>query len=193
MLLFIQIRRIVLLLLMTPATGAICKAQAQIPKSIKDTINKYEGLVAVYSYKGQQWFGVTNKANNNISDRQVITKFYDSDCRLIATNVKGGIAGINKMIPDTVEISKVLPLISDAIKRISEQLSIKRIVVCNYRGNVVYLLTVKSDAGNRSTLKITDSYYSEMGDLILTSTYIQNWGLPRKDYKLIPEVTAVNF
>lgn len=193
MLLFIQIPRIVLLLLMITATGTICKAQTKIPNCIKDSIDKYEALVALYSYKGQPWFGVTNRTNNNISDRQIITKFYDTDCRLMATNVKGGIAGINKMTPDTVAISKVLPFITDTIKRISEQLSVKRIAVCNYKGAIVYLLTMQSVAGNRSILKITDNYYSEMGNLILTNTYIQNWQLPRKDYKIIPEVTAVNF
>jgi hypothetical protein len=51
----------------------------------------------------------------NISDRQTIIKFYNDSCNLVCTWIKGGIAGMNKVKPDSIEKEKYLIFILNLI------------------------------------------------------------------------------
>src|SRR6187549_3541988 len=63
-----------------------------------------------YDYKGQRWFSFTQVAkapDPKISDKMTITRIYDRNCHLQCTWTKGGIAGLNKISPDTIQKEKI--------------------------------------------------------------------------------------
>jgi hypothetical protein len=81
-----------------------------LPGCINEMKISTESFVTEYEYKGQRWFVFTK--NNpppepNVSDRMTNTTFYNSDCKIVGWWTKGGIAGLNKVTPDTIEKSKI--------------------------------------------------------------------------------------
>jgi len=147
-----------------------------------------------YRYKGQRWFMIsTNKSGvpSRISDNMTTIRFFDDSCRVVCTWKKGGIAGLNKVTPDTIDKKNLLPFVPDTIRKkaIAEKLTV--IQVCNYNKSVVYLLSKRSIAQNRSTSHFVDRYYDVHGRLVKTNSYTQAWNLPRKEAALIPELDRV--
>ena len=96
--------------LMLPARGS-SKADT-IPPSIAYIKAETGKLLTKYDYKDQQWFSYqpAEKAVTNNSDKMKTITFYDSTCQVVARWTKGGIAGLNKISPDTVDIKKIIPL-----------------------------------------------------------------------------------
>ncbi|MBP9103900.1 MAG: hypothetical protein KBF82_08570 [Chitinophagaceae bacterium] len=90
-------------------------ATDSIPSCIMDMKKTFPLLsVTEYQYKGQPWFlivkdTVAEKVVKN-ADHQTHLKFYNQECELVCTWTKGGIAALNRVIPDSVEKEKIIKL-----------------------------------------------------------------------------------
>ena len=82
-----------------------------LPSCINKMRSAYPRLkTEEYEYKGQRWFTIVNDTSvkvENYPDRLYYIKFYDTACKLVCTWKRGGIAGLNQTIPDTVDKSKI--------------------------------------------------------------------------------------
>lgn len=145
-----------------------------------------------YTYKGETWYlKQTKKPETKISDKMVYLKFYNNQCQLVCTWTKGGIAGINKIVPDTIDKDKIIPFVPDTVLKKAIAEKITTVTICRMNDSLVYLISKKTVAQNRSTYYFEDRYYNEDGKLVKNSSYTQAWNLPRKDEKAIPFVAQI--
>jgi hypothetical protein len=86
--------------------------QDTIPPCITHIKTETGKRITKYEYKGQYWFAFQSslKVVDNNSDKMTTITFYDSTCRVVARWTKGGIAGLNKVTPDTVDKKNIIPL-----------------------------------------------------------------------------------
>ncbi len=159
-----------------------------LPACIKARKLSDKNLVTEYEYKGQRWFVFTETLQpkeNNTSDNIYITKFFDASCRLVCTWTKGGIAGLNKVTPDTIEkanikkvetdkkdtsrksntISIALP---DTIVKLALAKNIREIHEYFYKDKILYtFLYPLHHQLPRDTHYVDNPYYDETGKVIL--------------------------
>lgn len=84
-------------------------------------------IVREYDYKGQQWFGMRRMLSlkeSQTSDRMYHLEFYNKNCKLVCTQTKGGIAGLNKVLPDTIDKTKIIKIAYDAYKRVQKKVAV---------------------------------------------------------------------
>jgi hypothetical protein len=161
-----------------------------LPPCIKNQMDSNQLNVTEYDYKGQRWF-VTVKANakvENYPDKMTILQFYNDQCKPVCIWRKGGIAGLNKAIPDSIDKSKIILLRTikyDTLpKKISSYLpepvakqagilygiSIQEYL---YKGQKLYLINVPLSATKRKELlskgivTVDEPYYDERGKVVI--------------------------
>ncbi|MEO5948601.1 MAG: hypothetical protein ABIP79_17430 [Chitinophagaceae bacterium] len=74
-----------------------------------------------FDYKGQQWFSISRiltLKESQISDRMYQLKFYNDNCQLICTWTRGGIAGFNKVSPDSIDKTKIIKVAKKVLEKI---------------------------------------------------------------------------
>lgn len=169
-----------------------CNAAADsLPACINTMKISTESVVTEYEYKGQRCFVLTKinpPCENEVSDKITSTKFYNANCKLVCTWTKGGIAGFNKVTPDTIEkakIKKIKIVLEDTIKKPSANLTalpdtiVKLALAKNvqevkeyvYRDKILYTFRYPpytKRLTKEDSLIIDYPYYDESGKVILT-------------------------
>ncbi len=81
-----------------------------LPPCIKNKVDSNQLNVTEYDYKGQRWFvtAIQNPKIENNSDKLTTIKFYTDNCKPACIWQEGGIAGLNKVTPDTIDKTKIL-------------------------------------------------------------------------------------
>ena len=62
---------------------------------------------------------------SQISDQMYHLEFYNKDCKLVCTQVKGGIAGLNKVKPDSIDKTKIVKVTDEKVPEKIMQLAVK--------------------------------------------------------------------
>ena len=161
-----------------------------LPPCIAEMKISTESFVTEYKYKGQRWF-VFTKINppreNRISDKIYNTKFYDANCKLVCTWTKGGIAGFNKVTPDTIEKAKIKKIeiiqkdtikkyltnsnaLPDTILKLALAKNVEEVKEYVYRDKILYTFhypLYKNKLPKKDSLIIDYPYYDETGKMIL--------------------------
>ncbi|MEJ7674277.1 MAG: hypothetical protein WKF59_16680 [Chitinophagaceae bacterium] len=126
-------------------------------------------IVDKYDYKGQQWFSMRRMLTlkeSQMSDRMYHQEFYNKDCKLVCTLTKGGIAGLNKVLPDTIDKTKIIKVGGKVPENIM-QLAIKyngiSISIYEYLGQPLYLLKFQYSRLHNPKQIIRESYYDKNG------------------------------
>ena len=152
-----------------------------LPPCIKLWKKNNPARVSEYNYKGQRWFVFESKQQDtlekNISDRQTIIKFYNDSCNIVCTWTKGGIAGMNRVKPDSIEKEKIFMIYSEPYSvpetLLQIALSKKSIAIdrYEYKGQVLYKLIDSAQSPNELNKKdikfISEYYYNEKGKIVL--------------------------
>ncbi len=147
-------------------------------------------ILSKFNYKGQYWYSFTNPADtieNNISDKMTTRFFYDANCKLVCTWTKGGITGMNKVTPDTIEkakIKKIEIVPKDSIKKQSANSNtlpgtiVKMAIAKNieevkeylYQDKILYTFRYPlsfKHLPEKGSVTIDNPYYDEKGKVIL--------------------------
>ena len=162
-----------------------------LPPCIDSIKKKTAATVEEYDYKGQRWFVIAPKAKipvPNNSDQMFYIKFYDNTCRLVCTWTKGGIAGFNKVAPDTIEKEKILRIttldslqkntpglssLPDTIIKIGLSKNSTNIQQYYFNGQMLYSINKPLTPGMRQELlakginTVDESYYDKTGKIII--------------------------
>ena len=159
-----------------------------LPPCINNITYATPRAVTEYEYKGQHWFSftITSPASEkNYPDKLITTRYYNYDCHLMATWMKGGIAGFNKITPDTIEKEKIITLrtiiidttnlqktmpyghLSDTINKLAQATNASKIKEYNYKGIKLYLLLSPTSNIQIKSTTIDEPYYDETGKIIL--------------------------
>ena len=161
-------------------------ANDSLPACINTMKISSESVVTEYEYKGQRWFVFTKIVppnKNEISDRIYKTQFYDANCKLVCTWTKGGVTGMNKVTPDTIEKAKIKKIkvvspvttqkqkehwenvLPDTIVNLAHRKHSEWIEQRSYKGEYLYLF---QDITDISTSKVTfnGSYYNNKGEIV---------------------------
>ena len=165
-------------------------ATDSLPACINTMKISTTSFVTEYEYKGQQWFVFTKihpPRENEISDKMTHTKFYDAGCKLVCTWTKGGITGMNRVTPDTVEklkIKKIEIVPKDSIKKYYNYLNalpdtiIKLALAKNsseikeflYQDKILYTFRYPfsyKPIPKKGSVTIDNPYYDESGKVII--------------------------
>jgi hypothetical protein len=163
-----------------------------MPPCIKSKVDSNRLNVSEYDYKGQRWF-VTAKANakvENYPDKLTTLQFYNENCKLVCIWQKGGVAGLNKVTPDTIDKKKIILIRSikfDTLKKKDTSINylpgpvIKiadlrhgiTIQEYMYMGQRLYLINVpltidqRKELINKGIVTVDDPYYDEKGKTII--------------------------
>ena len=131
-------------------------------------------MVNQYDYKGQRWFKMENKTTQpveNYPDKMTTTKFYNDNCQLVCTWTRGGIAGLNKVSPDTIDKTKILKFAEKVPEKIM-QLAINHNAVSiskyEYLGQTLYFLNKRDNYSTPQTTIVREPYYDKNGSIIIT-------------------------
>lgn len=159
-----------------------------LPPCINNITYAAPKTVTEYEYKGQHWFSftITSPASEkNHPDKLITTRFYNYDCQLMATWMKGGIAGFNKITPDTIEKEKIIIIrtqtidssdlqeakkygqLPDTIKKLALIKNARKIKEYNYKGIKLFCFLSPMSNTTIQTSTIDDPYYDETGKIIL--------------------------
>lgn len=168
----------ILLLTILLLSGNCYAATDSLPACINTMKISTESSVTEYEYKGQRWFVFTKiipPVEPNVSDKMTITKFYNDSCRLACTWTKGGIAGLNRVMPDTIEKEKIKniaePLLPQTIEKLATAKSALSIEQYTYQGKLLYRLIQLPLTANQLAAKgikvIDEPYYNEQGTIII--------------------------
>jgi hypothetical protein len=135
------------------------------------TMKRNDSLVtsAEFEYKGQQWFLIGKKTTQpakNYPDKMTTTKFYNNNCQLVCTWTRGGIAGLNKVLPDTIDKTKIIKVAEIVPEKIME-LAIKNnaasITEYQYLGQPLYFLNKGNDRNAPKEMIVIEPYYDKNG------------------------------
>lgn len=169
--------------LLTSFTIATISANAtsttdSLPSCIA-TMKENDSLISFveYNYKAQRWFVIGNKTTKpleNYPDKMTTTKFYNDKCQLVCTWMKGGIAGLNKVVPDTIEKEMIKMLnirsLPDTIQKLGIQKNIKEIQEFMYNGKTLYRILNNTlpayELAKKGIPTIDEPYYDESGTVI---------------------------
>ena len=126
-------------------------------------------MVNQYDYKGQRWFGMRRMLTlkeSQISDRMYHLEFYNKDCQLVCTWIKGGIAGLNKVLPDTIDKTKII-IVPDKVPEKIMQLALLNnaayITEYEYLGQSLYFLYKNKDKNAQKEMINIEPYYDKNG------------------------------
>jgi hypothetical protein len=154
-----------------------------IPSCIESMKISTGRLLTKYEYKGQYWFAFHPflKVIDNNSDKMTTITFYDSTCKIIARWTKGGIAGLNKVTPDTIDKKSIVSLwaekdtvvketagykkylLPDTIQKMAIQKKIKWIQQSDCLGKKYYNFQLLSKTNTGSGIAFETMYYNEQG------------------------------
>ena len=174
-------------LLMLP--GGVSNKADTIPPCIAHIKKETGKRLTKYEYKGQYWFSYQplEKVVDNNSDKMTTITFYDSTCQVVARWTKGGIAGLNKISPDTVDKKKIIPLwaekpdtvtaktaaktpvantLPDSITRMALSKKINWIEESNCKEVTLYRFEKVTSGNNSSKIEFAGLYYNEQGKAI---------------------------
>ena len=167
----------ILLVVIIISNTMVYATRDSLPACIVSIKKDTQNLVSEYGYKEQRWFAITKKKNlspENYPDKMTITKFYNDNCQLVCTWTKGGIAGLNKVAPDTIEKEKIKLLntltLPDMIQKVATQKNTKEIQEFIYDGKTLYLIPNNTppayELAKKGVATIDEPYYDEKGKLI---------------------------
>ncbi len=160
-----------------------------LPLCIKNQMDSNRLNVTEYEYKGQRWFSLTSEEKESkVSDKMIRTTFYDMHCQLVGYWVRGGIAGLNKLTPDTIEKAKIIIIqtikfdtvqkkdtnyLPEPVIKIANLLHGISIQEYLYNGEKLYLINVpltiarRNELLNKGIATIDEPYYNEKGKIII--------------------------
>ena len=131
-------------------------------------------IVEEYDYKGQRWFLIGKKTTQpveNYPDKMTTTKFYNHNCQLVCTWTRGGIAGLNKVSPDSIDKTKIIKIAEKVPEKIM-QLAIKNnalsITEYEYLGQTLYFLNTRNNDSTPKPMIVRELYYDKNGREIIT-------------------------
>ncbi|MEJ7826597.1 MAG: hypothetical protein WKF91_00315 [Segetibacter sp.] len=131
-------------------------------------------IVDKYDYKGQQWFCLRRMLTlkeSQISDQMYHLEFYNKDCKLVCTQVKGGIAGLNKVKPDSIDKTKIVKVTDEKVPEKIMLLAIKNnaasITEYEYQGQTLYFLFKEKDRKAQKMMIVIEPYYDKTGTEIM--------------------------
>lgn len=186
----------ILLILTVSCCSNLFAATDSLPSCVGQVLQVEPRIITYYDYKGQKLYSYkttyqTRSTNN--SDQMTTTHFYDSNCRLVCTWTKGGIAGLNKIVPDSIQKDKIIIICTDTV----DTVEIKKLVTItslpdsivklailkksnwieenNYKGN--YIFRFQNPADNPTTSKVTfaGAWYDEKGKPVSASPSGKTW------------------
>lgn len=186
----------IILILAVSCCSNLFAATDSLPSCVASQLQIEPRTVTYYDYKGQKLYSyktIYQARPSNNSDQMTTTRFYDSNCRLVCTWTKGGIAGLNKMIPDTIQKDKIIAIRTDTLDtvvvkklavitslpdNISKLAGLKKsnwIEESNYKGN--YIFRFQNPADNPTTSKVTfaGAWFDEKGKPIPAVPTGQTW------------------
>ncbi len=141
-------------------------------------------LITKYEYKGQYWYAFRTpamKVIDNTSDKMTTITFYDSTCHVVGRWVKGGIAGLNKTTPDTIQKEKIIPLwaekdtavnqtsnnkkyiLPDTIQKMAIQKKAKWIQQSDCAGKIYYNFQLLSKTNTGNAIVFENINYTAQG------------------------------
>lgn len=150
-------------------------------------------ILSEFDYKGQYWFSFTNPDDtikNNNSDKLTTWSFYDANCKLVARWQKGGVAGLNKITPDTIDKKKIILIrtlqfdtlqkketsinhLPGPVVKVADSLHGMSIQEYKYKGQRLYLVHVlltaiqRKELLNKGIVTVDEPYYDEKGKIII--------------------------
>jgi hypothetical protein len=159
--------------------------QDTIPPCIIHIKTETGKLITKYEYKGQYWYAFrpsAMKVIDNTSDKMTTITFYDSTCHVVGRWTKGGIAGLNKVSPDSIQKDKIVPLWAEkdsivaAIKNKTPTLpdTIQKLALLKksdwieegfYQGKNIYRFQTNVTKLGGSNITFKGAYYSEDGKI----------------------------
>ncbi len=166
-----------------------CYANDTLPPCIDSISFAQHKTFTEYDYKGQRWFSLSSEEKESkASDKMIRTTFYDLHCQLVGYWVRGGIAGLNKLTPDTIEKAKIIIIrtikfdtvqkkdtsyLPEPVIKIANLLHGISIQEYMYNDQRLYFINVPLTANRRNELRnkgiaTTDEpYYNEKGMIII--------------------------
>jgi hypothetical protein len=136
--------------------------------------------VEKYDYKGQQWFVMSRMLTlkeSQMSDRMYHLEFYNKDCKLVCTQKKGGFAGLNKVLPDTIDKTKIIKIAEKVPEKIM-LLAIKNnaasISEYQYLGQPLYFLHINHPYNSPKDTIVIKPYYDKTGRVIIFLKRVTN-------------------
>ncbi len=176
-------RHLIIYIILFAGCGCRATAQDSLPPCIVHLSTKEPVLFYQYEYKGKQLFSFKTaeqlaNEKKNISDKMVTTRYYDYNCQLFCTTIKGGVAGLNKIMPDSVEKTKIIlvntivsdtivakkaipaPALPDTIAQLFKQKKIDWIEEITSDGKRLFRFQLKT---TNSKIVFAGPYYTESG------------------------------
>lgn len=149
--------------------------QSSFPGCLQKNAGDSTLSVQEYYYKGQIWYGVTPKNIKKVSDYMATTQLFDTACGIIGNWKKGGIAGLNKISPDTIDTKKLWLrqshpfIIPDTIRIIATQQHASSIDAYTYKGEPLYSMPPKKilSPAEKNKKIIREYYYRADGSVVL--------------------------
>lgn len=128
-------------------------------------------IIKQYDYKGQRWFGITRKnIDPKVSDPMNNIIFYNTKCERTATWQRGGIAALSRLIPDSIDKTKLFrtdnPKIHEAILQLALKNNATAVTEYTYLGQTLYFLNI--DNFNSKKMVIEEPYYDSNGVAVIT-------------------------
>jgi hypothetical protein len=184
-------------------------ATDSLPPCISNSLQIEPRIVTQYDYKGQRLFSYKTSAQtkpNNNSDQMSTIRFYDYNCRLVFTWIKGGVAGLNKTMPDSIQKEKIItirvdtldtivvrktqstPVLPDTIAKLALKKNSGWIEESSYKGNYYYRF--ETPASNSTSQKTTfgGPYYNEKAIIVTPakSSMIAWWHIRNGKFSRTP-------
>ncbi len=176
--------KIIILFIILSISFSICYGYSNVdslPACILK-IKQKDSLLIVdkYDYKGQRWFVMRRMLTlkeSQMSDRMYHLEFYNKDCKLVCTWIKGGFAGLNKVLPDTIDKTKIIKIAEKVPEKIM-QLAIKNnaasISEYQYLGQTLYFLHINHTYNSPKDTIIIKPYYDNTGRVIIFLKRVTN-------------------
>jgi hypothetical protein len=146
-----------------------------IPACLEEKAKDSTWLIQHYYYKGQLWYGFSRKNTAKVSDYLATIRLANGDCDTVGQWKKGGIAGLNRLTPDTIDVKKLWLrqfhsfLLPDTIRSIAKQQHAFSVDAYIYKGEALYLMAVKKilTPAEKSKKIIREYYYRIDGTVAL--------------------------
>ena len=186
----------IILILAVSCCSNLFAATDSLPPCVGPVLQVEPRIVTQYNYKGQQLYSykTTNQTRpQNASDQMTTIRFYDSNCQLVFTWTRGGIAGLNKLTPDSIQKEKIITIrtdtldtlvakklqpltnLPDGIAKLAIQKKSYWIEENNYKGNYIYRFQNPADTASTSKVIFVGSWYDEKGKAIPVSPSGKTW------------------
>lgn len=145
------------------------------PPCMEEKATDSNTMIRQYYYKGQLWYGVSHKPPPKQTDNLITIELFDRDCNAMGKWKKGGIAALNKLQPDTIEVKKLWLrqfhsfIIPGTIRLIAQQQHALAIDAYVYKGEPLYAMPSKKilTAAEKNKKIIREYYYRADGTVVL--------------------------